>query len=63
MSKSLNFAMGGWLTPRPTMVSMLNNKGVIYIEREQYEEARKSLHRALKIAEKEGAEVAEDALA
>jgi tetratricopeptide (TPR) repeat protein len=42
-----------WRTPRPIIVSMLNNKGAIYIEREQYTEARKSLSRALRIAEKE----------
>ena len=44
-----------WLTPRPIqiIVSMLNNKGVIYMERQQYEEAHKSLNRALRLAEKE----------
>ena len=41
------------LTPRPVMVSMLNNKGVIYIERRQYAQATKSLSRALQMAEKE----------
>ncbi|KAL3943077.1 MAG: hypothetical protein SGARI_000063 [Bacillariaceae sp.] len=46
--------MGSWLTPRPVMVSMLNNKAVIYMERQQFSEARKSLKKALKIAEKEG---------
>jgi tetratricopeptide (TPR) repeat protein len=33
---------------------MLNNKGVIYMERRQYAEARKSLSRALRMAEKDG---------
>jgi len=42
-----------WLTPRPIIVSMLNNKGVIFMERQQYGEARKSLNRALRLAEKE----------
>eukprot|EP00529_Nitzschia_sp_RCC80_P023313 CAMPEP_0113468620 /NCGR_PEP_ID=MMETSP0014_2-20120614/15455_1 /TAXON_ID=2857 /ORGANISM="Nitzschia sp." /LENGTH=465 /DNA_ID=CAMNT_0000361027 /DNA_START=296 /DNA_END=1690 /DNA_ORIENTATION=+ /assembly_acc=CAM_ASM_000159 len=42
-----------WRTPRPVIASMLNNKGVIQIEREQYDEARKSLSKALKIAMKE----------
>lgn len=41
------------LTPRPIMVSMLNNKGVNYIERRQYAQATKSLSRALRMAEKE----------
>lgn len=41
------------LTPRPVMVSMLNNKGVVYIERRQYAQATKSLSRALRMAEKE----------
>lgn len=40
-------------TPRPVLVSMLNNKGVIYIERRQYAQATKSLSRALRMAEKE----------
>jgi len=40
-------------TPRPLIVSMLNNKGVIYMERQQYEDARKCLNRALNLAEKE----------
>jgi tetratricopeptide (TPR) repeat protein len=42
------------LTPRPIIVSMLNNKGVIYMEKRQYDEAKKSLSRALRMAEKEG---------
>jgi tetratricopeptide (TPR) repeat protein len=44
-----------WFTPRPIqiIVSILNNKGVIYLERQQYEEACKSLNRALRLAEKE----------
>jgi tetratricopeptide (TPR) repeat protein len=42
------------LTSRPVMVSMLNDKGVSYIERRQYAQATKSLSRALRIAEKEG---------
>jgi len=41
------------LTPRPVMVSMLNNKGVNYIENRQYAQATKSLSRALRMAEKE----------
>lgn len=45
--------MAHLLTPRPVMVSMLNNKGVIYIERQQYAQATKSLSRALRMAEKE----------
>jgi len=39
------------LSPRPVIVSMLNNKGVIYIERRQYSLAKKSLNRALRMAE------------
>ncbi len=45
--------MGSWLTPRPVMVSMLNNKAVIYMEHQQYSDAKKSLKKALKLAEKE----------
>ena len=41
-----------WRTPRPVVVSMLNNKAVIQIEREQYDEACKSLSKALKLARK-----------
>ena len=40
------------LTPRPTLVSMLNNKGVNYMERRQYAQAKRSLSKALRIAEK-----------
>lgn len=40
-------------TPRPLIVSILNNKGVICMKRQQYEDARKCLNRALKLAEKE----------
>jgi tetratricopeptide (TPR) repeat protein len=40
-------------SPRPVLVSLLNNKGVIYIERRQYAQATKSLSRALRMAEKE----------
>ena len=36
----------------PTLITMLNNKGVIYIQRRQYAQAKKSLSRALRIAEK-----------
>jgi tetratricopeptide (TPR) repeat protein len=35
------------LTPLPVIVSTLNNKGVSYVEKRQYEEAKKSLNRAL----------------
>mmetsp|Transcript_25838 Transcript_25838/g.70957 ORF Transcript_25838/g.70957 Transcript_25838/m.70957 type:complete len:816 (-) Transcript_25838:577-3024(-) len=42
-----------WFTPRPVIASILNNKAVIYMERHQYEEARRSLHRALRLVEKE----------
>jgi tetratricopeptide (TPR) repeat protein len=42
------------VAPGPVMVSLLNNKGVIYIERRQYAQATKSLSRALRMAEKEG---------
>jgi len=42
-----------WFTPRPIIASMLNNKGIIYMERQQYDEARKTLYRALRLAEKD----------
>ncbi len=42
-----------WFAPRPLIVSMLNNKGVIYMERQQYDEARKYFSRALRLSEKE----------
>ena len=49
------------LTPRPIIVSMLNNKGVIYMEKRQYDEAKKSLSRALRMAEKGGDSVSKNA--
>ena len=36
------------ITPRPMMVSMLNNKGVILMENKQYDEASQTLNKALK---------------
>lgn len=42
-----------WFAPRPMIVSMLNNKGIVYMERQQYEEARKSFNRALRLSQKE----------
>jgi tetratricopeptide (TPR) repeat protein len=39
------------LVTTPVIVSMLNNKGVIYMERRLYAQAKKSLNRALRIAE------------
>ena len=39
-------------TPRPVIVSLLNNKGVSYLEQEEYTLAKKSLSKALKMAEK-----------
>ena len=42
-----------WFAPRPIIASMLNNKGVIYMERRQYDEARKSFNRALRLSQKE----------
>jgi tetratricopeptide (TPR) repeat protein len=41
-----------FLTPRPVIVSMLNNKAVFYMERNQYAQAKKSLSRALRMTEK-----------
>jgi tetratricopeptide (TPR) repeat protein len=48
---SLNFPK---LSHRPGIVSMLNNKGVIYMERRQYDKAKKSLSRALQMVAKDG---------
>ena len=42
-----------WYSPRPVIISMLNNKGVISMEQRRYDEARKILNRALRLAEKE----------
>ena len=39
------------VAPRPVLVSMLNNKAVNYMERHQYAQAKKSLSRALRMAE------------
>lgn len=41
------------LTPRPVIVSMLNNKAVNFMERQQYAQATRSLSRALRMAERE----------
>jgi tetratricopeptide (TPR) repeat protein len=42
--------------PRPAiLVSMLNNKAVSYMERQQYDQAKKSLARALRVAERHAA--------
>jgi tetratricopeptide (TPR) repeat protein len=40
------------LPSRPVVVSMLNNKGALYIENQEYGKAKKSLSKALKMAEK-----------
>lgn len=40
------------LPSRPIVVSMLNNKGALYIENQEYGKAKKSLSKALKMAEK-----------
>lgn len=50
-----NTSMMHLLQPRPMVMIALNNKGVAYIEKRQYTQAKKSLSRALRIAEKNAA--------
>ena len=54
MPKRLGCLLLPRLTPRPMIASLLNNKGASYLERCQYTEARKSLNRALRMAERDG---------